>query len=241
MDREELIEKYVQGRLTETEQVEFNWLLKSEDDFKEYVEFHQKLKKVTEAEDDAHFRKLLAEFEEEAIGQQSKVGTLPAKWLVAASIALLLTLGYIFVFNQTQSTQELFNEYFQPYPNVTHPIVRNSGEASTKNDAFSAYDNEDYEKASTTFSELYSETGESYYLFYKANALIQLNRAKEAIPVLKEHLNFDDKLNDKTHWYLAMAYLQIDDTENAKIMLQKVVDGNELNAKTAKKLLKSLK
>ncbi|WP_424268895.1 hypothetical protein [Eudoraea sp.] len=38
-----------------------------------------------------------------------------------------------------------------------------------------------------------------------------------------------------------MAYLQVDDTENAKKMLQTVLDKGEFNVEEARKLLKSLK
>ena len=241
MDREKLIEKYMQGRLSDAEQAEFERLLNSDTDFKTDVEFQSNLKRVTEAEDDEKFRQLLSEFEDEVSPQKSNFRTIPTKWLAAASVALLLTLGYFFIFNPTLSPQELFIENFEPYPNVVHPIVRSGGDVSPKNDAFTAYQNGEYEKASAMFSKLYEETGESPYLFYSGNALIQLNRGTEAIPVLEKHLKTKDGLSDKTAWYMAMAYLQIGDTDNAKKMLEMVVVDNEYQAESARKLLKSLK
>ncbi|MBT8183904.1 MAG: hypothetical protein KJN76_03620 [Eudoraea sp.] len=241
MNREKLIEKYVQGQLSESEEREFGNLLKNDLDFKKEVEFHVNLKKVAEAEDDDHFRGIMKDFESDISTEKIQSRNLPTKWLVAASIAVLLVLSYLFIFNQTPGPQELFNRNFEPYENVVAPTIRSSAEDSPKKEAFEAYQIADYEKAAQMFPELYEETGEAYYLFYTANALLELNRAAEAIPLLQEHLTSKDKLSNYTHWYLAMAYLQIADVENAKIMLQKVVDGNENEAERAKKLLRSLK
>lgn len=241
MDREELIVKYVQGRLSKSDEREFDQLIKTDPAFKKEVEFHKNLKIVTEAEDDDQFRQLLTDFENEVSPEKIKTKNFPAKWLVAASIAVLLVLSYLFIFNQNLTPQELFTTSFEPYPNVVAPNIRSSAEDNPKKDAFEAYEIADYEKAAQMFPMLYEETGDSYYLFYTANALIELNRAAEAIPLLQEHFKTKDRLSDKSHWYLAMAYLQTDDVQNAIIMLQKVVDGNEYDVEKAKDLLKSLK
>lgn len=237
MEREMLIAKFIQGNLTETEQQRFNTLLETDPDFKDEVAFHLNIMEVTAAEDEEDVRSLLTEFEREAKRKTPD----RRQWLVAASIILLMGLGYYFMVMNQPTTRDLFDENFEPYPNVVHPIVRNSEENSSVNEAFEAYQNKDYEKAATMFSLLYEETRESPYLFYSANTLIQLNRGEEAIPALQEHLKTKDILSDKTAWYLAMAYLQIDDVDNTKKMLQTIVEENLYDSEAAEKLLKALK
>lgn len=241
MDREKLIEKYIQGHLTSAEQVEFDALLDSDPNFKSEVEFHKNLKRVTEAEDDDDFRATMKDFESEIATEKIKIRTLPTQWLVAASIAVLLALSYLFIFNQTLTPQELFNKNFTPFENIMAPNIRSGAENSPEKVAFEAYEMADFEKAAQMFHELYKESGESYFLFYGANALLELDRGAEAIPLLQEHLKYKDKLSNRTPWYLAMAYLQTADVDNALIMLQKTIDGNEFKVAEAKKLLKSLK
>lgn len=240
MEREMLLEKYIQGELTEIEFQEFDALLKSDAGFKEEVEFHMDLKRVAEEEDDDAFKEIMSDFESEARNENSIKKRFPIKWLVAASIALTAGLAYFFTMDFPASTQDLFVSNFEPYRNVVHPIVRGEEGQTKKTSAFIAYQTGDYKTALPILDELYTDTKEPYYLFYRANALIELNRAKEAVPLLQEHLRTNDTLVKNSHWYLAMAYLQLDDKENAKEMLQEVVKNGAYKVDEAQKLLDAL-
>ncbi|NNE76307.1 MAG: hypothetical protein HKN31_04460 [Pricia sp.] len=240
MERETLLEKYIQGELTENERVEFDSLVEKDADFLKEVAFHTNLKKVIEAEDDAVFREMVSDFESEARTETTKRKRFPTKWLVAASIALIAGLTYFLPLNTTTSPQELYAQNFEPYRNVVHPITRGEADQDEKTKAFMAYQNGKYEEALPMFTELYNDTEESYFLFYKANALIQLNRAREAIPILQAHLQRKGELSDKTTWYLAMAYLQLGDKENAKIMLDDVIENGNYKVESAQQILKDL-
>ncbi len=240
MERETLLEKYLQGELSPTERSEFDALLNSDANFKGEVQFHNDLKSVTEAEDDDQFREMLSDFESEARMEKPSVKRFPVKWLVAASILLVVGLTYFFTVDHSVSTQELFVINFEPYRNVVHPLTRGEDATDTKTEAFSAYQTKDYETAQFLFTELYTDTQEPYYLFYRANALIELNRAEEAVPLLQEHLDTEDSLVKNSRWYLAMAYLQLDDTDNAKRMLREVVRNGAYKAEEAQKLLDAL-
>lgn len=240
MERETLLEKYLQGKLTAKERPEFDALLHSDANFKGEVQFHTDLKRVAEAEDDDDFREMLSDFEAEARTENSIEKRFPTKWLVAASIALIAGLTYFFTVNSSVSTQDLYVQNFEPYRNVVYPVVRGEDAQDEKTKAFAAYQIGKYEEALPLFAELYTTEKSPYYLFYRANALIQLNRAKEAIPLLKEHLKTNGNLVEKSPWYLAMAYLQLDDEENAKIMLDSVVAIGTYKVDEAKNLLDAL-
>lgn len=240
MEREAWLEKYLQGELTEKERPEFDALLKNDADFKAEVEFHSDLKRVTEAEDDEQFKEMLSDFESEARMERPSVKRFPRKWLVAASIVLLIGLTYFFAVDYSASTQDLFVNNFEPYRNVVHPVTRGEEGQNKKTNAFVAYQTGDYETALPIMAELYANTKEPYYLFYRANALIELNRAKEAVPLLQEHLRTGDSLTKNSEWYLVMAYLQLDDKKNAKKMLQEVVKNGAYKVEEAQKLLDAL-
>ena len=130
--------------------------------------------------------------------------------------------------------------YFEPYRNVVAPIERGSSQQDEKTQAFIAYEIGEYQTAVDLFSKLYTNTKDSYYLFYEANAQLKLNKADDAIPLLLEHLRTTDTLSDKTHWYLALAYLKIDDYGNAAKSLKKVIDEGKFQIKEAKELLKKI-
>lgn len=245
MERQSLLDKYLQDKLTEAELLAFNAFLESDPEFKEEVAFQTDVKRAVIAEEDENFKDMLSGFDSEAQATASKTTehktektkTFPNKWLVAASVALMAGLGYFYSISQTTDPKDLFVENFTPYRNVTHPITRGEAVTDTKTKAFLAYSKTAYKEAIPLFTELYTVSKEPYYLFYKANALIQLNRGEEAIPLLKEHLATTDALTDKSNWYLAMAYLQLEDTENAKKALNEVVSKKTYKAEQAKQLL----
>lgn len=238
MEHEALIEKYLQNRLSVEEKQLFDELLKNDIQFKEDVALHTNLKEVVEYDDDTNFKKLISNIESKAKSTLQKRNY--TKWLVAASIVVLLGSFYVINLNKTVSSNKLFATYFEPYRNVIQPVERGNEMQDKKTQAFTAYENGYFEEAITLFSELHITTNESYYLFYKANALLQLEQANESINLLLEHLKTNDILTQKTNWYLALAYLKIDDTENAKNTLQIVINSKMYKTEDAKALLKKL-
>jgi len=235
MKREELIEKYIQNKLSPQEEIEVKELLKNDSSFKDEITFHSSLKNVSQYEDNANFRSLIKTLEKQAKAPQQKQSY--TKWLAAASIILLLGLSYFLNMDQKLSTDELFAQNFEPYRNVVAPIVRSNNQQDEKTQAFLAYEKGEYETAITLFTKLYKNTKEPYYLFYKANALLKLERAKEAVPLLLEHLKTKDTLTEKTSWYLALAYLKIEDKQKAKELLKKVIANKSYKNKEAQKLM----
>lgn len=238
MKQEDLIEKYIENRLSLEEKLTFDELFKNDMAFKKEVALHVDLKKAIEGEDDANFKNLIYDLERQVNNSTKKRSY--GKWLAAASIILLLGISYFFNMGQKLSTDELFIQNFEPYRNVILPIERSSEQQDKKALAFIAYEKGEYETAITLFSSLYVVTKEPYYLFYKANALLKLERAKEAVPLLLAHLKTKDTLTEKTNWYLALAYLKINDKSNAKKSLKKVIINGKYKTKEAKKLLKEI-
>lgn len=236
MKHEKLIEKYIQNRLSAKEKAVFDDLLNNDMTFKEEVTLQTDLKKVIVAEDDAEFKTLLTNLEQQAESTVTQK-RLYVKWLAAASIVLLLGLSYFLTINNKATTNELFASYFKPYRNVVAPIVRSDDFQDEKTLAFMAYEKGEYKTAIMLFSNLYTTTKKPYYLFYKANALLKLERADEAIPLLLEHLKTKDTLTEKSNWYLALAYLKIENTQKAKEALQKVITNKSYKTKEAQKLI----
>jgi len=238
MDNNYLIEKHIQNNLSSDEKLVFDDLLKNDIDFKKEVDFHSNLKKSIKHDDATTFRNFISDLENNA---NQKATRKPFyKWFAAASIIVVLGLSYFLIPKQAVSTNTLFASYFEPYRNVVTPIVRGENMQDEKTLAFIAYEKGEYQTAIILFSKLYSSTKEPYYLFYKANALLKLERAKEAIPLLLDHLKTNDTLTKKTNWYLALAYLKIKDKMKAKELLKKVITTNAYHNKEAKELLKKI-
>ncbi len=238
MDNNYLIEKHLQNKLSSDEKLVFENLLKKDANFKKEVVFHSNLKKAIKQEDATNFRNFISNLEENVDIKNSKKPFF--KWFAAASVVILLGLSYLLIPKQAVSTNVLFATYFEPYRNVVTPIVRGTNDQDEKTLAFIAYEKGEYKTAVFLFSKLYTETKEPYYLFYKANALLKLERAKEAIPLLLHHLKTKDTLTAKTNWYLALAYLKTKEKQKAKTRLKKVISTNAYHHKEAKELLKKI-
>jgi hypothetical protein len=238
MKQDVLIEKYLQNRLSPDEKRIFEELLEKDVDFKNEVTFQLNLKRVLQKEDEDSFRNLVSDLERKSSKPQSKRFFIMLT--VAASIIIFLGLTYFLKISNKPTDNELFAAYFQPYENVIYPIERGSDQQTEEVLAFYTYEEGDYEAAAVLFSQLYNSSKESYYLFYEANALLQSDRASEAIPLLLEHLQSKDVLKEKTKWYLALAYLKEQDKRNAKKYLREVVKDGKYKARDAKKLLKKM-
>lgn len=239
MKRETLLDKYMQGKLSDTERKQFDMLLENDSSFREEVAFQNDVKRAVTAEEDDDFRVLMNEFDSEAPQKTPRGKKTFTRWLVAASIALLAGLTYFVAF-ESHSPQDLASDYFTPYRNVVHPIERGEHSEDKKTQAFSAYTSGRYSEAMPLFHQLFQEDGTPYLLFYEANTLMQLDRAKEAVPLLQEHMATDDSLADKSAWYLALAYLQLDNIDKAKELLRQIVAEGDYKAGEAQELLEQL-
>lgn len=239
--QEDLIEKYLQNRLSPEEALMVDKLLQNDMNFESELTLQTNLKKAIKKDDDDNFRNLISELESKAKIESQQTRRSYVKWLAAASIVVLLGLGYFFTMDQTASTNELFASYFEPYRNVIQPIDRGNEQQDEKSLAFYAYEKGEYEQAIQLFTNLYNTTKESYYLFYKANSLLKLEKANEAVPILLEHIKTKDTLTEKTTWYLALAYLKLNDKPNARITLKKVIAEGKYKTTEAQKLLKAFK
>lgn len=234
-----LVEKYFNNTLNEKERDEFDTLYKTNPDFKNEVEFVKNLKKVTEHQDNQNFRKQLQSYEKALSNTYRRKKWLKSLIASAAIIAVVICIS--FIFNNSINEDALFSSYFEPSKNVTFPIVRSDTNVGLQNDAFIAYSENNFETAINLFERSYKNTKNSELLFYEGNALLALGKTNEAILKFKEHLNYSDRLSNRSHWYLALAYLKSEDLSNAKLHLHLVLKSQEsFKKEETKQLLNKL-
>ncbi|WP_298541833.1 hypothetical protein [uncultured Aquimarina sp.] len=244
MEREELIDKYLQSELTPAEKDQFDSLLENDASFKEDVELHKNLKIVSGTEDRDQLRKSMADFEAKIAANETKVIPLfnYKKILVAASILLVVAIGGIMFLNPfSVNTNELYADNFEPYKNVVTPIVRGENDENEEIIAFTSYESKQYELATDQFAKLYETTKRPYFLLYQANSLLASDNVKEAIPLLEQHIALKDELSERGKWYLSLAYLKENRKNEAILLLEEIVEKGSFKKGTAEKLLKQLK
>jgi len=159
----------------------------------------------------------------------------------AAALALVIT-SYVLI-NQPPKPEELYAQYFQPYPNVFEPTLRGAEEGvlSKRTLGFRAYDQADYAKAATLFKESLSEKEDPGILLLLGNANLVLGNVEEAqhnfLTLIKD---FDD-LDAQAKLYLGLSYLKQGEGKKAKLILQELGDPAATYSKKAKELLNDLK
>lgn len=236
-----LIEKYFSGNLSEEELLEFEKRYENNTEFRQEIDFLKNLKTVSKTEDTQAFKTTLKGFESDYKKQTPSLSNW-LKPLTAAAAVLIIALTISFFWPTKTNPETLFATYFQPSKNVTVPIVRSENEENTLTDAFVAYSEMDYEKASILFEKTYASNKNSELLFYEGNALLASGHTQKAIEKFQEHLKFQDLLTNRSHWYLALAYLKNKEVELAKKELEKFIHSDEsFKNEEAKSLLEKLK
>ena len=159
----------------------------------------------------------------------------------AAALALVIT-SYVLI-NQPPKPQELYAQYFQPYPNVFEPTLRGSEEEAVSNRTlgFRAYDQGDYTTASVLFKEALKEKEDAGILLLLGNANLVLGNVEEAQNNFLTLIKHFDELDAQAKLYLGLSYLKQGDSKKARLILQELSEPEATYSKKAKELLNNLK
>ena len=241
MSREELVERYFTGRLSEDEARQLRDALQKDAAFAEEFELEKDLQAtlIDKAKIDLKSKLVNLETEKYQKDQESQ----SFKWWRYAAAAILIIglsiFGALFLSNQS-TPEELYAENFEPYRNIIAPVVRGENAEGLLEKSFAHYERGDFNQAEKDFNTLYEASGDRYLLFYRGNALLALGRAEEAITIFKSHQETRDNFYYKSRWYLALAYLKRDQKTEAVSILEEIVDNNSYNAAQATDLLNKL-
>ncbi|WP_417873822.1 tetratricopeptide repeat protein [Xanthomarina gelatinilytica] len=234
----ELLEKYFENTLSTEEQLLFDERLQNDKKFKEAFEFHAELKNAVTISERQKIKSEIRSFEAQ---EKSTVKVFKFRKLLpyAAILVIAISTGLYFYAHQN-TTDGLYAYHFEPYPNIETSILRSDGERSLENDAFTAYDLEDYKKASGLFSKLLEKDPKVYFRFYKAICLMQLENFDLALQQLDEIMPENSEYYEKAIWFRALTYLKLNETDKSKQLLNQLVSKYTFKNVEAKKLLSEL-
>lgn len=236
MKNHDLIDSYFENSLSPKEQKIFNDLLQNDIDFKNEFQFQKDLKKVIASQQRQELKATLNQFEQKA---QNRSGILfiPKKWMVAASLVFLVGIGTWGIQSTYFPTNDaIYADYFEPSRNTVQPVVRGESINTIEYRAFVAYEAQNYHKAINLFNSV-KNPDQAYIDFYKGLCYMATDKAHEAIQILKpvsSMNNLDGKdtgFNEKARWYLALAYIKVEDDTNAIKTLQSILDDEGSNYK----------
>ena len=231
-ERFELIDRYFENALSPKERLEFNDLLQNNEEFRTEFLFHKDLKKAITRHQSEELKETLGKFESN-LKRPSRFSVVPVKWLAAASLALLLTVGSWMVKNYVfPSNERIFLTYYQPYPNTVLPIVRGDELHTIEYRAFLAYEAGEYHKAINLFNSV-KNSEDKYIEFYRALCLLSIDKTEEAIQTLLPLTNSSPgtlqniDCRQKATWYIGLAYLRQGDEQEARYYMDILRNQNE--------------
>ena len=228
-----LFEAYLGNELDDNARKDFETRLEEDENFKLGFESFQKTINGLEG---ARVRSLIGEMHRTEI---SKAGSRSNQfyWISGLAASLVLIIGYLVFFQSSPSSEELFNRYFSPYPDVLS--IRSSQENEWL-PGMKFYTSGEYEKALEVLQEV--EVSEDYradIIFYTGVAQLASGKLNAAESSFKSIFDVESRFDEQLHWYLALTHLKKGDQSETKDLLNKIQEGS-FKFEEAQSLLKQL-
>jgi tetratricopeptide (TPR) repeat protein len=252
-----LIEKYLDGTLKGEKLKAFINQLQYDSELQELVALHREVNESIKEEDVIRFRnkleKVYLQFKRTEINSKESVPGMQVPrmktilqrrmLLVAAGLALIITLGLLFyeLRHREYTSDKLYSMYYKPY--VPDIIIRSdTDKADALCEAILLYDRGSYSEAYDNFLGLVNDDRENYMArFYLGLSCMEQNKFEEAIIQFNNILkNCRSTLIYHSQWYGALCYLKTNNTREAKIFLETIISGDTYYREKAENLLKKL-
>lgn len=249
-EKYDLIEKYLEQKMTIEERRAFEQLIKNDPALREEVELHQQIGGTLKGEKIHQLRDVLKETDKnwgvEGGDQKVKPRTINFRRIIAiAATVLLMVVAYQFFFpgSGAISNEQLFADNFQPYQML---LSQRNLSQEEKNEvlenAISAYTKGDFQNASEAFLKLSeNDPNDISYQFYHAVATLGAKDNDTSIKLFRKIIAAENHpFKEQSQWYLALAYLQKGETKSVEKSLKKIQSGQFKYAE-AQQILKELK
>lgn len=234
MHREEIIQKYLQNRLSEKERAQFEMDLQNSEELQQQF---KEFKHIQAAIQHAEYDRLKNEFKTLETTYSSR-NTRFFNWRIAATVLVLMSLGSLLWLSQPVDVDRLYAQYFTAYPNTLQPIVR--GDQDNRALAFTYYENKDYNKAATAFSSLLVKHNDADIRFYYALSLLNAKKLESAKHELEALLLSNTQYKEPLWWYLGLIEMKLDNKSKAIAYFQMLQSPQAYNHKKAQKLIAEL-
>lgn len=215
----EQIEKYLSNSMDAEERFEFDKILIGNDQLREQVDEQQILFQAVEEQS---LREKLNEFHKGIEVENTKVKSIRPykKYAIAASIALLLGLGYWLTMGQKSAHEKLYAAYFAPDPGLITPMSATSDYEFYR--GMVDYKQGEYELAINRWDSLIKLNPENDTLnFFMGVSYLALEDPSQALPYLKKVSDSSQSIfNPEVFYYLGLAELKEGNTEAAKVAFE---------------------
>jgi tetratricopeptide (TPR) repeat protein len=264
----ETIDRYLNGRMDETEQADFEnqmhrnpeWQAEVEAQRKLLIGLHnlgtegqrQQLRQTQKVLEEVRATTEVA-FEQKATRDQFKrtqvlkrlLSSYAGKITMAALVLVLTGIGsfYFLALNQP-SPAELYHSYYETPPNTLALDMRGNGKSQNESlkKIFDPYETGNYSQALNAANGFLAKNPDRQEVrFYRGIIHLELEQHRKALSDLSAATSLKGKTGRKAQWYLALAYLAQMQPEKAETVLKKLANQPPAEyQRKAKKLLSQL-
>jgi tetratricopeptide (TPR) repeat protein len=240
------IERYNAGEMSEVEKQWFLKELEGNQKLRDEVNLRKRTDEILKNQDVMSLRTKLANIEKQRKEAKPPVKVLKKTIYIryAAIFAGLILIGSLSLFpGKTLTPEKIMKQYYKVYE---PPTSQRSVQSVTDADftlAVEFYNTHDYEKAEVLFNKvLEKKPNDMQSVLLKGVS----NFEDKKYPEAKQSFDrvIDDKNNlyiDHAQWYLALCYLNTNETEKAKQLLKSIGKENGIYKEDAKKIIRGLK
>lgn len=237
-----LVERYFDQELSDQEITSFNQRLESDSNFKALFDREKMLIHSIRYEGLRNDLGVLKQIEKRASQNNppTKSLRLDSWYFKAAAVIIIVVIAGRVLLPRQEDSEELFQNYFKPYPNTFEPTLRGSDDVTQRSEAFLAYEQHNYQKAVEGFNEILKNGNEPAVLLLAGNANLALGNVEEAKNNFRILIKDFDDLDTQAKWFLSLCYLKEGDIDQAKMMLEELGGTEIFYADKAKELLKKV-
>lgn len=242
-----MISKYLEGEMDPIEASGFEESLENNPELKEEVDLYREVESAIADTEVLDLRAQLDEIHEELSPQLEKLKKKSSKrvlrYAVAASIAVIISLGTYSLFFKKVNNNKIVSEFYKPYDVTLVNRSANDHIIPLMREALYKYENHEYREAVSLFQEILEVKPEmtASYL-YSGISYMELKEyvnAKRSLNAVIEHN--DNLYIEQAEWYLGMVYLLTNEKEKARMQFQKIKKEDGYYRDSAVKILRKLK
>ncbi len=206
IELDERIEQYLLNNMGDIERQAFEDELNSDPELKKLFEKKQLLINGIRAGFNSEFKSKL-KIEDQRRKHMVKIRRIR----FISGIAAILVIGIFSTFflnSINQNPIKIYEEYYQPYPNISTPLSRSD---ENGNSPYYQYEKGDFQTALIGFQALIKDNSDDESaLFYAALSYMELSEFNNAIEYLKKVTTKNQsKFTQPATWYLSLAYIHI--------------------------------
>jgi TolA-binding protein len=240
------IERYNTGEMSETEKVWFEKELEGNGELRNEVNLRKRTDTILKNQNVISLRNKLSAIESQRkeAKKAAKVSNKSVYMRSAAAVAALIIIGGITLYSgKNLNSEKVMDRYYKTYEPPTAQRSASSGTDADFSLALEFYNTHDYGQAAILFNKILSSKPNDM----QTVLLVGISNFEEKkYPEAKQSFGrvIDDKDNlyiDQAKWYLALCYLNTNETAKAKQLFSQISDQDGIYKKDAKKILRGLK